>query len=118
MLSCFGSGVAVFVGFPDAADRANIMTTIASQLSVSPQVLQFIPAIASCAEAELFTGADLQALMYSAQLEAAREAISKLPPVRRGAATSRDPEPDAAHASKPIIELRHLQIVSYCSKSW
>jgi hypothetical protein len=114
-------------GFPDAKDRASILSAVASQLHVSPQLRQLLPAIAACAEAELFTGADLQAvrsrlqwfccawrrlplrdyvvfskqLMYSAQLEAAREAIdSQVSESVTTPSESRQP---------PVIELRHLQ---------
>ncbi len=52
----------MFADFPNAEDRCAILQAVAAKLTVSPQVLQCLPAIAACEECSLFTGADLQAV--------------------------------------------------------
>ena len=62
--------------FPTAEERTSILEAICNKVAVSDEVRAAFPAIAGCRECTTFTGADLQALMYSAQLEAARETLA------------------------------------------
>jgi peroxin-1 len=56
-------------GFPTANERANILLTVSRKMDLSQAALQEVAVMAHAPEAELLTGADLQAIMYSAQLD-------------------------------------------------
>jgi len=62
-------------GFPNAPERSDIMRTIAKKMEFEHSALEDLDRIAALPEAELFTGADLQAILYSAQLCAIHEQI-------------------------------------------
>lgn len=55
--------------FPDADEREDILRTVARKMTLTEDALADLPALARSTKAELFTGADLQALLYSAQLD-------------------------------------------------
>jgi len=50
-------------------EREDILRAVASKMDLTEAAWDELPRIASSKGAELFTGADLQALLYSAQLE-------------------------------------------------
>ncbi|GBG32884.1 26S proteasome regulatory subunit 6B [Hondaea fermentalgiana] len=57
-------------GFPDAEEREDILRAVAAKMPLDESARQELPRVARAPEAELFTGADLQAILYSAQLDA------------------------------------------------
>lgn len=57
-------------GFPDADEREDILRAVAAKMPLSEGAQEVLPKVARAQEAELFTGADLQAILYSAQLDA------------------------------------------------
>ncbi len=61
----------VFVGLPDAAERREILQLVSSSMHLAPDV--DLEAIAG--RAVNFSGADLQALLYNAQLGAVHESL-------------------------------------------
>jgi len=61
--------------FPSAEERADILRTIGSKMSLSQAASDMLEEIATSKEAELYTGADLQAILYSAQLAVIHQAI-------------------------------------------
>ncbi|KAF2405644.1 AAA-domain-containing protein [Trichodelitschia bisporula] len=62
-------------GMPDAHERADILRAVAAQVRVGPEVGDRWPEVAAVTEG--FSGADLQALVYNAQLEAVHEALGE-----------------------------------------
>jgi len=60
-------------GMPSASDREDILRAVSTKLQLSPSVFDRLPTIA--ARTEGFSGADLQALMYNAHLEAIHELL-------------------------------------------
>ena len=62
----------LYCGFPSARERAAILRVVGSKLPLAADVVASLDALAE--SLPLFTGADLQALMYSAQLAAVHRA--------------------------------------------
>jgi len=65
-------------GFPTEDERLDILQTIARKMPMTKLAEEFLAEIASSPEAELFTGADLQAILYSAQLEVIHAGIDEI----------------------------------------
>ncbi|ETW02468.1 hypothetical protein, variant 1 [Aphanomyces invadans] len=63
----------LYCGFPEAEDRLDILRAVARKMDLADDVLLLLPSIAQ--HTELYSGADLQAVMYAAQLEAVHAAI-------------------------------------------
>jgi len=66
-------------GFPHAEERLDILQCVGRKMQISQQALDMLPEI-SQEQTDLFTGADLQALLYSAQLMAVHSQLSNLTP--------------------------------------
>ena len=62
----------LYCGFPSARERAAILHVVAAKMTLDEGVEQSLDALAE--SLSLFTGADLQALLYSAQLAAVHRA--------------------------------------------
>lgn len=65
----------LYLGFPDARERAAILCALSRRMALTPEAQGLLPAVAEAEGAELLTGADLQALLSTAQLNAVHEAL-------------------------------------------
>ena len=129
---------ALLCGFPTAAERADIMAASSRSMRLSDQVRGVLPAVAACGQCEgyvrvvavwrsrallgltewvvalcirtcRYTGADLQAIMYSAQLEAVHDSMAG----EAEAAKQQDGDAAASTSAQsgPVVELSHLEKV-------
>ncbi|KAI5890368.1 AAA-domain-containing protein [Schizophyllum commune H4-8] len=74
----------VFCNMPTAEERKDILSAVARKVALAPEV-----DLQHAAEAtEGFSGADLQALLYNAHLEAVHESIARGPAVERSSAAA------------------------------
>lgn len=62
-------------GFPNEAERADILRAVGKDMELDAEALAFLPEIAAAPKSAHFSGADLQAIMYSAQLELVHEKL-------------------------------------------
>ncbi|KAJ0408563.1 hypothetical protein ATCC90586_009584 [Pythium insidiosum] len=81
----------LYCGFPTRDERVDILRAVARKMELSEDAQLYLSEIASAPKSALFSGADLQALMYSAQLELVHDKLA-----------------DAATAS-PVITRQHLE---------
>jgi SpoVK/Ycf46/Vps4 family AAA+-type ATPase len=103
-------------GFPETAERGDILRTIARKMDLTPAAHARLDLVAALPAAELFTGADLQAILYSAQLAAVHENIPATTDGEDHAAdTGGGPAPGgatvpAAAAARAgiVIDVRHI----------
>ena len=66
----------LYLGFPDADERAAILAALSRRMPLAPEARAALPAVAGAEGAGLLTGADLQALLGTAQLNAVHQALS------------------------------------------
>lgn len=62
-------------GFPDEAERLDILHAVGKDMELDAEALAYLPDIAAAPKSAHFSGADLQAVMYSAQLELVHEKL-------------------------------------------
>ncbi|CAI5747420.1 unnamed protein product [Peronospora destructor] len=67
---------ALYCGFPNEEERLDILRAVSKDMALSNEALEYLPEIASDPKSAHFSGADLQAIMYSAQLELVHEKLS------------------------------------------
>ncbi|KAL1723778.1 P-loop containing nucleoside triphosphate hydrolase protein [Schizophyllum commune] len=72
----------VFCNMPTTEERRDILSAVARKVALAPDVDLTVAAEAT----EGFSGADLQALLYNAHLEAVHESIARGPAVERSSA--------------------------------
>ncbi|KAL1750927.1 P-loop containing nucleoside triphosphate hydrolase protein [Schizophyllum commune] len=85
----------VFCNMPTTEERKDILSAVARKVALAPDV-----DLSHAAEAtEGFSGADLQALLYNAHLEAVHESIARSPAVERSSAAD-----DEASVEYKIID--------------
>ncbi|TYZ66272.1 hypothetical protein PybrP1_005424 [[Pythium] brassicae (nom. inval.)] len=65
----------LYCGFPDAAERLDILQAVGKDMELDAEALAYLPEIAAAPKSAHFSGADLQAVMYSAQLELVHEKL-------------------------------------------
>ncbi|GLE05807.1 hypothetical protein PINS_up014988 [Pythium insidiosum] len=65
----------LYCGFPTRDERLDILRAVARKMELSDDAHEYLSEIASAPKSALFSGADLQALMYSAQLELVHEKL-------------------------------------------
>ncbi|KAF0699185.1 Aste57867_10237 [Aphanomyces stellatus] len=63
----------LYCGYPDAAERLDILHAVSRKMDLADDVPALLKIVAM--QTELYSGADLQAILYSAQLEAVHESI-------------------------------------------
>jgi peroxin-1 len=73
-------------GFPTASERADILRTVSRKMDLSDAARDEVDVLARAPEAALLTGADLQAIMYSAQLDVVHSGLEDSAPVAADAA--------------------------------
>ncbi|CEG47464.1 peroxisome biogenesis [Plasmopara halstedii] len=66
----------LYCGFPDEDERLDILRAVSKNMKLADEALNFLPVIARASRSTYFTGADLQAIMYSAQLELVHEKLN------------------------------------------
>ena len=66
----------LYLGFPDAEERAAILAALSRRLPLADDAVEALPAVARAEGSELLTGADLQALLSTAQLAAVHETLA------------------------------------------
>jgi peroxin-1 len=91
---------------PDLDDRVDILRALGTKLKLSSEVLENLPEIASRTEG--YSGADLQALVYNAHLEAIHDVLGDHEQNGAGAATGkRTNGTSTLAASKQFIQFRY-----------
>lgn len=65
----------LYCGFPTEAERLDILRAVGRNMELAEDALAFLEVIAASPKSRLYSGADLQALMYSAQLELVHEKL-------------------------------------------
>ena len=68
----------LYLGFPDGPERAAILQALGRKMQLAPDAWAALQDVAVAEGAEQLTGADLQALLSTAQLEAVHEKLSTL----------------------------------------
>ncbi|EQC37306.1 hypothetical protein SDRG_05527 [Saprolegnia diclina VS20] len=63
----------LYCGFPTMAERLDILKAVAHKMDVTAEAAAYLAVVSQ--HTELYTGADLQAIMYAAQLEAVHETL-------------------------------------------
>ncbi|KAF0723296.1 hypothetical protein AaE_009887, partial [Aphanomyces astaci] len=63
----------LYCGFPNVQDRLDILQAVSRKMDLADDVSMVLPSVAQ--QTELYSGADLQAVMYAAQLEAVHASI-------------------------------------------
>ncbi|CAH0519894.1 unnamed protein product [Peronospora belbahrii] len=66
----------LYCGFPNEEERLDILHAVSKGMDLSKEALEYLPEIASNPKSARFSGADLQAIMYSAQLEFVHEKLN------------------------------------------
>ncbi|RLN54267.1 hypothetical protein BBJ29_003677 [Phytophthora kernoviae] len=66
----------LYCGFPSEEERLDILRAVSKDMELSEEALECLPKIASAPKSVYFSGADLQAIMYSAQLELVHEKLN------------------------------------------
>ncbi|KAG2526994.1 hypothetical protein JM16_002360 [Phytophthora kernoviae] len=66
----------LYCGFPSKDERLDILRAVSKDMELSEEALECLPEIASAPKSVYFSGADLQAIMYSAQLELVHEKLN------------------------------------------
>ena len=66
----------LYCGFPDEKERISIFETVATKMGLSKDVFQIFPQLAL--EYSTFTGADIQAALYTAQLSSIHESTPSM----------------------------------------
>jgi peroxin-1 len=54
----------LYCGFPDEAERLDILQVIGKKMDLSEEALNFLPVMASSSKSVYFSGADLQAVRF------------------------------------------------------
>ncbi|KAG7393133.1 Peroxisome biosynthesis protein pex1 [Phytophthora pseudosyringae] len=65
----------LYCGFPNEEERLDILRAVSKDMELSDDALEYLPEIAKAPKSAHFSGADLQAIMYSAQLELVHEKL-------------------------------------------
>ncbi|UIZ22372.1 hypothetical protein KXD40_005076 [Peronospora effusa] len=65
-----------YCGFPNEEERLDILRAVSKDMDLSTEALEYLSEIASDPKSAHFSGADLQAIMYSAQLELVHEKLN------------------------------------------
>ncbi|KDO29370.1 hypothetical protein SPRG_05906 [Saprolegnia parasitica CBS 223.65] len=63
----------LYCGFPTMAERLDILKAVARKMDVTAEAAAYLAVVSQ--HTELYTGADLQAILYAAQLEAVHETL-------------------------------------------
>ncbi|TDH71904.1 hypothetical protein CCR75_000980 [Bremia lactucae] len=71
----------LYCGFPNEAERLDILRVVSKGMNLSKEAAEYLSDIAKAPKSDNFTGADLQAVMYSAQLEHVHEKLEGNSPV-------------------------------------
>jgi len=88
------------------------MRAASQSMRLAPAVASVLPAIAACEQCEGYSGADLNAVMYSAQLEAVHEQLERSSGAPAAAGTdSSGAQGDLKAKRPPLIELHHFEKV-------
>ncbi|KAG1689601.1 hypothetical protein DVH05_002110 [Phytophthora capsici] len=66
----------LYCGFPNEEERLDILRAVSKDMELSDDALEYLPDIARAPKSSHFSGADLQAIMYSAQLELVHEKLN------------------------------------------
>lgn len=66
----------LYCGFPNEDERLDILRAVSKYMELSDEALKYLPEIARATKSSHFSGADLQAIMYSAQLELVHEKLN------------------------------------------
>ncbi|ETN15149.1 hypothetical protein PPTG_07332 [Phytophthora nicotianae INRA-310] len=66
----------LYCGFPNEEERLDILRAVSKDMELSDEALEYLPEIARAPKSAHFSGADLQAIMYSAQLELVHEKLN------------------------------------------
>ncbi|KAG6971582.1 hypothetical protein JG687_00001937 [Phytophthora cactorum] len=66
----------LYCGFPNEEERLDILRAVSKDMELSDEALEYLPEIARAQKSAHFSGADLQAIMYSAQLELVHEKLN------------------------------------------
>ncbi|KAL3658837.1 hypothetical protein V7S43_016203 [Phytophthora oleae] len=66
----------LYCGFPNEDERLDILRAVSKDMDLSDEALDYLPEIARAPKSAHFSGADLQAIMYSAQLELVHEKLN------------------------------------------
>ncbi|KAK1940471.1 Peroxisome biosynthesis protein PAS1 [Phytophthora citrophthora] len=66
----------LYCGFPNEEERLDILRAVSKDMELSDEALEYLPEIARAPKSSHFSGADLQAIMYSAQLELVHEKLN------------------------------------------
>ncbi|KAE8900407.1 hypothetical protein PF005_g1768 [Phytophthora fragariae] len=66
----------LYCGFPNEEERLDILRAVSKDMELSDEAQEYLPEIASAPKSVHFSGADLQAIMYSAQLELVHEKLN------------------------------------------
>ncbi|TMW62309.1 hypothetical protein Poli38472_009802 [Pythium oligandrum] len=69
----------LYCGFPNEVDRLDILRAVARKMELSDEAHEYLQEIAAAPKSTQFSGADLQALVYSAQLELVHEKLGENP---------------------------------------
>ncbi|KAL4093598.1 hypothetical protein PRIC1_011030 [Phytophthora ramorum] len=66
----------LYCGFPNKEERLDILRAVSKDMELSDDALEYLPEIANAPKSVYFSGADLQAIMYSAQLELVHQKLN------------------------------------------
>ncbi|OQR97866.1 peroxisome biogenesis factor [Achlya hypogyna] len=88
----------LYCGFPTMAERLDILHAVARKMELTAEATAFLAVVSQ--RAELYTGADLQAVLYAAQLAAVHETL----PAADGRVDGR-----AADEAASCIQRRHVE---------
>ncbi|EEY70091.1 peroxisome biogenesis factor, putative [Phytophthora infestans T30-4] len=66
----------LYCGFPNEEERLDILRAVSKDMELSHEALEYLSEIARASKSAHFSGADLQAIIYSAQLELVHEKLN------------------------------------------
>uniref|UniRef100_A0AAV1U9B3 AAA ATPase AAA+ lid domain-containing protein n=1 Tax=Peronospora matthiolae TaxID=2874970 RepID=A0AAV1U9B3_9STRA len=67
---------ALYCGFPNEEERLEILRAVSNNMDLSDEAVEYLSEIARAPKSAHFSGADLQAVMYSAQLQLVHEELN------------------------------------------
>lgn len=74
----------LYLGFPDAGESLGILKALVRKMSLTPQATAALEKVALADGADLMTGADWQAMVSTAQLEAVHEKLAAMGTTKTG----------------------------------
>ena len=118
----------LYCGFPDEKERISIFETVATKMGLSKDVFQVFPQLAL--EYSTFTGADIQAALYTAQLSSIHESTPSMEELKKLEAEGKKPPSatenvvtpqqviDACAAARPSVSIQDRRMYTKIYKKY